>query len=86
LASSARVKAITLVEDPAHPESWVRDAELQRWDAVKEEWVTVQPLLSDAATHTHKLAKPVETSQLRIILPFGLVGNLRLAEIVVHGG
>jgi outer membrane protein assembly factor BamB len=80
-----RVTGITLVEDSAHPESWLRDAELEYWDAVRERWVYVQPLLSNAAIHTHKLAKPIEAARFRIVLPRMLCGNLRLGEIVVHG-
>jgi hypothetical protein len=80
-----RVTAITLVEDPAHPESWLRDAVLEAWDATAEKWVPVQPLLSNAAVHTHKLTTPVEASRFRLVMPWGLYGNLRLAEIVLHG-
>src|SRR5262249_27073137 len=80
-----RVTGITLVEDPAHPESWLRDAALEYWDTVKERWVFVQPLLSNAAIHTHKLAQPIEAARLRIVLPKMLCGNLRLGEIVLHG-
>jgi outer membrane protein assembly factor BamB len=83
--SRLRVTGITLVEDPAHPESWLRDATLEYWDAAKERWGFVQPLLSDAAVHTHKLARPVEASRFRIGLPEGLYGNLRLGEVVLHG-
>jgi outer membrane protein assembly factor BamB len=80
-----RVTGITLVEDPAHPESWLRDAEFEFWDAVREQWVPVQPLLSNAAVHTHRFAQPVEASRFRLVLPRWLVGNLRLAQIVLHG-
>lgn len=80
-----RVTAVSLAEDPAHPESWLRDAQLDSWDAVKELWVPVQPLLSNAAVHTHKLARPVEASRFRIVMPRWLVGNLRLAQVVLHG-
>src|SRR5262249_7744026 len=80
-----RVTGITLAEDPAHPESWLRDAEFEAWDTVKEQWVPVQPLLSNAAVHTHQFARPVEASRFRIVLPKWLVGNLRLAQIVLHG-
>jgi outer membrane protein assembly factor BamB len=80
-----RVTGITLVEDPAHPESWLRDATLESWDAARERWVLVQPLLSDAAVHTHRLARPVEAARFRLVLPQRLCGNLRLGEIVLHG-
>ena len=42
-------------------------------------------LLSNAAVHTHKLTTPVEASRFRLVMPWGLYGNLRLAEIVLHG-
>jgi hypothetical protein len=80
-----RVTAITLVEDPEHPESWLRDTTLEAWDAAAEKWAPVQPLLSNASIHTHKLANPVEASRFRLVMPWGLCGNLRLAEIVLHG-
>ena len=80
-----RVTGITLVEDPAHPESWLRDAYFEYWNPAKEQWIFVQPLLSDAAIHTHTFATPVEAARFRIVLPPGLVGNLRLGEIVLHG-
>ncbi len=80
-----RVDAITFAEDAAHPESWLRDAELELWDATLEKWVPVQSLLSDSAIHTHVLTKPVEAARFRLILPWGLCGNLRLGEIVLHG-
>lgn len=80
-----RVTGITLAEDPAHPESWLRDATFEYWDPSKERWVVVQSLLSNSALHTHKFAKPVEASRFRLGLPWGLYGNLRLAEIVLHG-
>jgi hypothetical protein len=80
-----RVTGITLVEDPEHPESWLRDAAFEFWDTARERWVGVQPLLSDAAVHTHKFAKPIEAARFRIVLPKMLCGNLRLGEIVLHG-
>lgn len=83
-----RVKAITFVEDPAHPESWMRDAKLEYWDPSDETWVFSQYLTSDAAIHTHKLAKPVEAAKFRVTRPDGAgwpASNLRLAEIVLHG-
>jgi hypothetical protein len=80
-----RVTGITLVEDAEHPESWLRDTRLEAWDATVEKWAPVQSLLSDAAVHTHKLTKPIDASRFRLVMPWGLYGNLRLAEIVLHG-
>jgi hypothetical protein len=79
------VTGITLVEDPAHPQSWLRDAWFESWDAVKQRWVFVQPLLSDAAVHTHRFRRPVRAARFRIVLPRMPCGNLRLGEIVLHG-
>jgi hypothetical protein len=80
-----KVAGVTLVEDPRHPESWLRDASIDYWDAAKELWVKIQPLRSDSAVHTHMFAKPVEAARFRIVLPWGVCGNTRLAEIVFHG-
>ena len=83
-----RLTAITFVEDPAHPESWLRDARLEYWDAAKEQWVFAQYLTSDAPIHTHKLVNPVEAAKFRLARPDGAgwpASNLRLAEIVFHG-
>ena len=76
---------MTLVEDPAHPESWLRDASIDYWDAAKELWVPIQPLRSDSAVHTHMFARPVYAARFRLVLPWGVCGNTRLAEIVFHG-
>ena len=83
-----RVTAITLVEDPAHPESWLRDARLEYWDAAKEQWAFAQYLTSDTPIHTHKLLKPIEAAKFRLARPDGAgwpASNLRLARIVLHG-
>jgi len=80
-----RVNAITLAEDPAHPESWLRDVSLRYWDEARQLWVPAQDLLSDTSLHTHKLAKPIEASKFRLGLPWGAVTNLRLGEICLHG-
>ena len=80
-----RVDAVTLVEDPAHPESWLRDVALEYWDPVKEQWIFAQQLLSDSAIHSHKLVKPVEASRFRLVLPYAIAGNLRLGELALHG-
>jgi hypothetical protein len=80
-----RVNAITFVEDANRPDSWLRDAALEYWDAEKEQWTSVQPLLSDSAVHTHVLKTPVEAAKFRVLIPRGFFGNLRLGEIVLHG-
>jgi hypothetical protein len=80
-----KVTGVTLVEDPEHPESWLRDASIEYWDAAKELWIPIQPLLSNSAVHTHMFAKPVEAARFRLMLPWGVCGNVRLAEIALHG-
>ena len=80
-----RLTAITLFEDPRSPESWLRDARLDYWDAATERWMPAAELLSNAPVHTHKLPKPIEAARFRIIMPEGLYGNLGLGEIVFHG-
>lgn len=83
--SQLKVNAITLVEDPAHPESWLRDFTLQRWDPVQELWVDDRRLLSNSAVHSHQLNPPMEASRFKLLLPRNFYGNLRLGEIVLHG-
>jgi hypothetical protein len=80
-----KVTGVTFVEDPSHPESWLRDASIDYWDVATERWVPIQPLLSNAPVHTHEFARPVEAARFRIMLPWGDCGNLRLAEIAFHG-
>ena len=77
--------AITFVEDPAHPESWLRDAYIEYWDDAKAQWIFMQPLLSDQPEHTHRFAHPFTAQKFRVVPPFGVVGNLRFGEIVLHG-
>ena len=79
---AVRVAGITLVEDPGHPPSWLRDVGLQWWDLAKGIWVVAGGLLSDAPVHTHRLTPAITTTKLRLALPAGQ--NLRLAEIVLH--
>jgi len=84
-----RVNKITFVEDEKHPESWLRDANLEYWDAAKEKWVFAASLLSDSAVHTHTLPKPIDASRFRLVKSetpgVWPVGNIRLAEVVFHG-
>jgi outer membrane protein assembly factor BamB len=80
-----KVTGVTLVEDAAHPESWLHDASIDYWDAAKELWMPIQPLRSDSAVHTHMFAQPVRAARFRLVLPWGVCGNTRLAEIVFHG-
>ncbi|HLY08588.1 MAG TPA: PQQ-binding-like beta-propeller repeat protein [Planctomycetota bacterium] len=83
--SRLRVTGVTLAEDPAHPESWLRDLRFEAWDPAGEQWIFVQELRSDAPIHTHRFALPVEAARFRLVLPWGVCGNLRLTEIVFHG-
>jgi len=83
-----RVEAITLAEDPAHPESWFRDARLEYWDPKQSRWVFAQYLTSDAAVHTHELTAPIEAARYRLAKPDAAgwgTGNVRLGEVVLHG-
>jgi outer membrane protein assembly factor BamB len=80
-----RVTGITLAEDPRHPESWLRDVTLEGWNAQKEQWELSQELRSDSAVHTHRLKTPIESARFRLVLPWGVCGNIRLAQIVLHG-
>ena len=80
-----RVNAITLVEDAAHADSWLRDAQFEFFDIAKGEWMHLQSLLSNAAVHTHQFAAAVESTRFRLRFPHGLPGNLRLAEVSLHG-
>jgi outer membrane protein assembly factor BamB len=80
-----RVTGITLAEDPKHPESWLRDLRFEAWDPAKDEWRLVQELRSDSVVHTHTFSMPVEAARFRLVLPWGVCGNLRLSEIVLHG-
>jgi hypothetical protein len=80
-----RLTGITLFEDPKTPESWLRDATLEWWDAAKEQWTPGADLLSNAPVHTHRFAKPMEAARFRLVMPKGLCGNLNLGEIVFHG-
>ena len=83
-----RVTAITFVEDAAHPESWLRDVQLQWWDAGAEVWRDGPMLLSNTAMHTHVLDKPIEAAQFRFVTTGGgtwPASNIRLGELVFHG-
>jgi outer membrane protein assembly factor BamB len=83
-----RVTGITFVEDPNHPESWLRDMRLQWWDASGEQWRDGPYLLSDSATHTHVLEKPINAAKFRFVSTGGgtwPIGNIRLGELVFHG-
>src|SRR5262249_47538597 len=83
-----RVTGITFVEDPAHPESWLRDVRLQWWDASVEQWRDGPYLLSDSAVHSHVFEKPIEAAKFRFVSTGGgtwPIGNVRLGELVFHG-
>jgi WD40 repeat protein len=80
-----RVEAITLVEDAAHPETWIREFRLESWNPLTEKWQSAGTFYSDRATHSHRLNQPVEASRFRLVLPPGMCGNLRLGEVILHG-
>jgi len=86
--TKVRLTGITFVEDPANPQSWMRDAMLQYWDDATAAWVDGPWLVSDAQTHTHYLEKPIESTKFQFIGKdrFGWpLGNLRFGELVFHG-
>ncbi len=83
-----KLTGITFVEDKDHPESWMRDVQLQYWDTDKEQWIDGPYMLSNSAIHTHTFNKPIEAAKFRFISTGGAswpVGNIRLGELVFHG-
>jgi outer membrane protein assembly factor BamB len=83
-----KVTGVTFVEDPAHPESWLRDVKLQWWDPAAAGWKDGPTMLSDAAVHSHVFDTPVEAAKFRLVATAGgtwPVGNVRLGELVFHG-
>ena len=60
------VDAITFVEDPEHPESWLRNLVMQVWDNDKKVWLDCPPMLSDAAVHSHRFEKAIVGTKFRI--------------------
>ena len=60
------VSGMTFVEDPQHPESWLRNMDVDVWDPAKGRWVPCPPLLSDAAVHTHRFETPIVGTKFRI--------------------
>ena len=94
--STMRVTGITIAEDPANPQSWMKDALFQVWNPVTGVWEDGAWISADSVTHTHKFEKPLVGSKFRFIgdkTPdspgtggWGWpVGNLRMAELVFHG-
>ncbi|MEI5101785.1 hypothetical protein RB200_28835 [Streptomyces sp. PmtG] len=86
--SLLRLDGVTIAEDPAHPESWLRDVRLQWWDTRAGRWVDGPMLLSDQAVHTHMFSAPLVAAWFRFVTTGGgawPAGNLRLGELVFHG-
>ena len=79
---------VTFAEDPAHPDSWLRDVQLQWWDTRAGLGKDGPKLLSDAgAVHSHTF-EPLFSSRFRLRTTGGgiwPVGNIRLGELVFHG-
>jgi len=61
------VSSITFVEDPDHPESWLRNMIMQVWNPETQMWMDCPPLLSDSAVHTHEFEKPIIGSKFRFL-------------------
>jgi WD40 repeat protein/sugar lactone lactonase YvrE len=83
-----QVTGVTFVEDPTHPDSWLRDLRLQWWDAAREQWREGPYLLSDASTHSHRFDQPLVAARFRLVSTGGgtwPAGNIRLGELVFHG-
>ncbi|MFJ2770474.1 hypothetical protein [Streptomyces sp. NPDC087300] len=86
--TQVQLTGVTFAEDPAHPESWLRDVQLQWWDTRAGLWKDGPKLLSDAgAVHSH-VFDPLASSRFRLRTTGGgiwPVGNIRLGELVFHG-
>lgn len=86
--SQIRLDGVTFVEDPNHPQSWLRDMRLQYWDSTAQTWQDGPLLLSNQATHTHWFDQPIKAAKFRFVSTGGgswPVGNIRLGELVFHG-
>ncbi|WP_329055193.1 PQQ-like beta-propeller repeat protein [Amycolatopsis sp. NBC_01488] len=89
------VTGITVVEDPDHPESWLRDVLLQWFDIRAGVWRDGPMLLADIhpdptttppVVHSHTF-DPIRAARFRLASTGGIwpSGNLRLSELVFHG-
>jgi hypothetical protein len=61
---------------------------LEYWDAQAASWRQGPRFLSNSATHSHRLEKPISAARFRLVSAGGgswPVGNLRLGELVFHG-
>ncbi|WP_158896194.1 PQQ-binding-like beta-propeller repeat protein [Amycolatopsis anabasis] len=83
--------SLTLHDDPAHPESWLRDLRLEVRHGPAGVWRQVARLVSDLPSRTYRglhhpddPAKPVTAAQLRLVAPPGVWGNIRLAGLALH--
>jgi hypothetical protein len=86
--TQVELEAVTFAEDPAHPESWLRDVRVQWWDAEAGRWADGPMLLSDTAVHSHTFRTPPRSARFRFVTTGGgawPAGNLRLGELVLHG-
>ncbi|MER5518672.1 WD40 repeat domain-containing protein [Streptomyces sp. NPDC002763] len=84
--SQLELTGVTVAEDPAHPESWMRDVLLQWWDARNAVWRDGPMLLSDRAVHSHDV--DLRSGRFRFVTTGGgtwPAGNLRFGELVFHG-
>ncbi|MEU1378078.1 PQQ-binding-like beta-propeller repeat protein [Streptomyces triculaminicus] len=86
--TQVELTGITFAEDPAHPESWLRDVRIQWWEAENEIWHDGPMLLSDEALHSHPIQPPLRAARFRFATTGGgswPSGNIRLGELVLHG-
>ncbi|MFD6305406.1 WD40 repeat domain-containing protein, partial [Streptomyces sp. NPDC060223] len=83
LSSPPTFDRISLWDDPAHPESWLRDVRLDARTTSDSPWQPVARLVCSAAARTYQVPRTTATD-IRLVVPPGLPGNLRLAGIALH--
>ncbi|HET9168100.1 MAG TPA: hypothetical protein VFN97_01655 [Actinospica sp.] len=89
---SVTFDAISLWDDPAHPESWLRDLRLDVRDSPDRPWRPISRLISDQPARSYRVTDPdpasaghpITATELRLLLPPGVPGNIRLAAVALH--
>ena len=82
--------AISLWDDPAHPESWLRDLRLDVRTSPDRPWQPISRLISDQAARSHRVTdplapgRPVTATEFRLVRPPGLPGNAFRISIALH--
>jgi len=80
-----KVEAVTLAENPQHPESWLRDFTFEVWNDEQQKWISQTNCLSNQVLHTHRLPAPVIGNRFRLSFSKRHCGNVWLGEIAFHG-